>query len=203
MRQKETGKFLRHVLGPDGMPLQTPFGNPLVDPDGTGKPMEFQFTGTGSLLKNGGHLVTNRHVALPWTSGDRMASFEQSGLEPEMLKLVAFLPGLEKPVDAALLASSDTADVALLSVDPSATMGRGLILAQDVPDIGDEVILIGFATGLRALLAQAGRDFLAALEERGETDFWTVATRLSEKDRIAPLASRGNHRANHQQGGHL
>ncbi len=191
LRQKETGKFLRHVLGPDGMPLQTPFGKPLVDPDGTGKPMEFQFTGTGFLLKNGGHLVTNRHVALPWTSGNQMASFEQSGLEPEMLKLVAYLPGLEMPVDAALLASSDTADVALLSLDPSATMGRGLILAQDVPDIGDEVILIGFATGLRALLAQAGREFLAALEERGETDFWTVARRLSEEDRIAPLASRG------------
>lgn len=191
LRQKETGKFLRHMLGPDGMPLQTPFGRPLVDPDGTGKPMELQFTGTGFLLKNNGHLVTNRHVALPWTSGDRMASFEQSGLEPEMLKLVAFLPGLETPVDAALLASSDTADVALLSLNLSVTMGRGLILAQDVPDIGDEVILIGFATGLRALLAQAGRDFLAALEEKGETDFWTVATRLSEEDRIAPLASRG------------
>jgi len=179
------------VLGPDGMPLQTPFGKPLVDPDGTGKPIEFQFTGTGFLLKNDGHLVTNRHVALPWTSGDQMTSFEQSGLEPEMLKLVAYLPGLETPLDAALLASSGTADVALLSLDVSATMGRGLILAQDVPDIGDEVILIGFATGLRALLAQAGRDFLAALEEKGETDFWTVATRLSEEDRIAPLASRG------------
>ena len=191
LRQKETGKFLRHVLGPDGMPLQTPFGKPLVDPDGTGKPIEFQFTGTGFLLKNDGHLVTNRHVALPWTSGDQMTSFEQSGLEPEMLKLVAYLPGLETPLDAALLASSGTADVALLSLDVSATMGRGLILAQDVPDIGDEVILIGFATGLRALLAQAGRDFLAALEEKGETDFWTVATRLSEEDRIAPLASRG------------
>lgn len=191
LRQKESGKFLRHVLGPDGTPLSTPFGKPLVDPDGTGAPMEFQFTGTGFLLRNGGHLVTNRHVALPWTSGDRMASFEQSGLEPELLKLVAFLPGLAAPVDAAFVAASDTADVALLSLEPSATTGRGLILAQDLPEIGDEVILMGFSTGLRALLAQAGREFLAMLEERGETDFWTIATRLSEENRIAPLASRG------------
>ncbi|UWR12425.1 S1 family peptidase [Sulfitobacter mediterraneus] len=191
LRQKESGKFLRHVLGPDGMPLQTPFGKPLVDPDGTGKPIEFQFTGTGFLLKNGGHLVTNRHVALPWTIGDRPESFDQSGLEPEMLKLVAFLPGLAVPVDADLLAFSNTADVALLSLEQSATHGRGLILAQEMPDIGDEVILLGFSTGLRALLAQAGREFLMALEEKGETDFWTVATRLSKEDRIAPLASRG------------
>ena len=191
LRQKESGKFLRHVLDPDGRPLQTPLGQPLVDPDGAGAPMEFQFTGTGFVLKNGGYLVTNRHVVLPWMGGERAQAFEQSGLEPEMLKFVAYLPGLTAPVDAELLAYSDTADLALLTLEPAATMGRGLILAQDVPDIGDEVILIGFATGLRALLAQAGREFLASLEEKGETDFWTIATRLSEEDRIAPLASRG------------
>lgn len=191
LRQKESGKFLRHVLSADGRPLKTPLGKPLVDPDGEGAPMEFQFTGTGFLLRNSGYLVTNRHVALPWTSGDREMTFEQSGLEPEMLKLVAFLPGLASPLEAALIAASDTADLALLSLEETATVGRGLILAQDVPKIGDEVILIGFSTGLRALLAQAGRDFLAKLEEKAETDFWTIATRLSEEDRIAPLASRG------------
>jgi S1-C subfamily serine protease len=191
LRHKESGKLLRHVLGVNGMPLATPLGKPLVDPDGTGAPMEFQFTGTGFLLVNGGQLVTNRHVALPWTSGDREEMFEQSGLEPEMLKLVAFLPGLAAPVDAAFLAASDSADIALLALEPSSTIGRGLTLAQDVPGIGDEVILLGFSTGLRALLAQAGQDFLAMLEENGEVDFWTVATRLSEANRIAPLASRG------------
>tara|TARA_R110002110_G_scaffold5179_7_gene26628 strand:- start:216 stop:1808 length:1593 start_codon:yes stop_codon:yes gene_type:complete len=191
LRQMESGKLLRRVLGLDGTPLQTPFGKPLVDPDGTGEPIEFQFTGTGFLLKESGKLVTNRHVALPWTSGDRMLAFEQSGLAPEMLKLLVFLPGLSMPFEAEFLASSETADLALLSVAATATKGRGLTLAQGEPEIGDEVIVIGFATGLRALLAQAGRDFLTALQEKGETDFWTVATRLSEQDRIAPLASRG------------
>lgn len=191
LRQIESGKLLRHVLGTDGAPLQTPFGKPVVDPDGTGDPLEFQFTGTGFLLKESGQLVTNRHVALPWTNSDRMLAFEQSGLVPEILKLLVFLPGLPTPFEAGFLVASETADLALLSVDASATKGRGLTLAQDEPDIGDEVIVIGFATGLRALLAQAGSDFLTELQEKGETDFWTISTRLSEQDRIAPLASRG------------
>ncbi|MBS9717737.1 trypsin-like peptidase domain-containing protein [Pseudohalocynthiibacter aestuariivivens] len=191
LRQVESGKLLRHVLGADGLPLRTPLGKPVIDPDGTGNPIEFQFTGTGFLLKDGGQLVTNRHVALPWTNGDRMLAFEQGGLAPEMLKLLVFLPGLPVPVEAALLISSDTADLALLSVPASATMDRGLTLAQGEPEIGDEVIVIGFSTGLRALLAQAGRDFLTSLQETGETNFWTIAARLSEENRIAPLASRG------------
>lgn len=191
LRQIESGKLLRHVLGTDGAPLQTPFGKPVVDPDGTGDPLEFQFTGTGFLLKESGQLVTNRHVALPWTNSDRMLAFEQSGLVPEILKLLVFLPGLPTPFEAGFLVASETADLALLSVDASATKGRGLTLAQDEPDIGDEVIVIGFATGLRALLAQAGSDFLTELQEKGETGFWTISTRLSEQDRIAPLASRG------------
>ena len=191
VRQVESGKLLRHVLGSDGAPMKTPLGKPVVDVEGTGKPVEFQFTGTGFLLKDGGHLVTNRHVALPWTTGDKALAFEQSGFAPEMLKLLAFFPGMPTPVEATFLSASDTADLALLSVIDAATAGRGLTLTNDVPQIGDEVIVIGFATGLRALLAQAGREFLTILEENGETDFWTVATRLSEQDRIAPLASRG------------
>lgn len=191
LRQVESGKLLRHVLGANGVPLQTPLGKPVVDPDGTGEPLEFQFTGTAFLLKDSGQLVTNRHVALPWTTGDRILAFEQGGLAPEMLKFIAFLPGLPEPVDATLLRSSETADLALLSVSATAATGRGLTLAVGEPDIGDEVIVIGFSTGLRALIAQAGRDFLTALEKSGETDFWTIATRLADQDRIAPLASRG------------
>ncbi len=41
------------------------------------------------------------------------------------------------------------------------------------------------------LLAQAGRNFLSELENAGETEFWTIATRLAEQGKIAPLASRG------------
>ncbi|WP_299608799.1 trypsin-like peptidase domain-containing protein [uncultured Tateyamaria sp.] len=191
LRETSSGKLLRHVLGPDGTPLQTPLGKPVVEADGTGEPLEFQFTGTGFLLKDGGLLVTNRHVAQPWTSSDRLRAFEQMGLVPEMLKLIAFLPGLTMPVDASFVGASDDADLALLSISAEAANGRGLTLSQSSVQVGDEVIVMGYPTGLRALIAQAGRSFLDAREEAGETDFWTIATLLSEQNRVAPLASRG------------
>ena len=191
LRQIESGKLLRYVLGPDGMPLVTPLGKPVADVDGEGKPVEIQFTGTGFLLKGGEMLVTNQHVARPWTSSDRLRALEQGGFAPEILKLLAFLPGIPEPIEASFLASNDDADLALLSVATAATTDRGLTMSKAAPQIGDEVIVMGFPTGLRALLAQAGRDFLTDMETTGETDFWTVAMRLSEQDRIAPLASRG------------
>ena len=191
LREIASGKLLRRVVNAEGVPLQTPFGKPLADVNGNGDPLEFQFTGTGFLLADGGQLVTNRHVALPWASGDRLQAFQESGFEPEMLKLVVFLPGLGKPVEAVFLGASDTADLALLSVTAEVAEGRGLTLSESATEIGDEVIVMGFPTGLRALMAQAGQDFFTEMEDAGETEFWTIATRLSEQGKIAPLASRG------------
>jgi S1-C subfamily serine protease len=191
LREIESGLLLRHVLNEEGMPLQTPLGRPLVDVNGNGEPLEFQFTGTGFLLADGGLLVTNRHVALPWAADDRLRGFQESGLEPEMLKLVAYFPGLEQPIDAVFLSASETADLAILSVTAATTAGRGLTLSEGTLEVGDEVIVMGFPTGLRALLAQAGRAFISELQDAGDTDFWTIAARLSEQNKIAPLASRG------------
>ena len=191
LRHEETGRLLRHVLGPDGERLNTPFGQPLITPDGTGDPAEFQFTGTGFLLVDGRHLVTNRHVARPWTSGDKMRAFQAGGLAPEMLKMVAYLPGSSGPVPATLLQASETADVAILTLETGVENDRGLALADAPPRPGDEVILMGYPTGLRALLAQAGSAFLESLQEAGDTDFWAAAQRMSESDLIMPLASRG------------
>lgn len=191
LRHIQSGDLLRHVLSPDGQPLLTPFGRPMVGTDGTGKPFEIQFTGTGFLIEDSRHLVTNRHVALPWTNKDRFEAFERSGYAPEMLKLLAFFPGTSSPVEVSLLATSDAADLAVLSVPATAGTAPGLTLSDGLPQIGDQVVVLGYSTGLRVLLAQAGRDFLQELEQSGETDFWAIAMRLSERDRIAPLASRG------------
>jgi serine protease Do len=190
LRQAASGKLLRHMVGPDEK-MKTPFGQPWITPEGTGEPAEFQFTGTGFLLRDGHFLVTNRHIALPWTGGGRIKAFETAGLKPEMLKLLVFLPGQTLPIEATLHRVSDTADVALLSVDPERVKGLGLALSDEPPRPGEEIFLLGYPTGLKALLAQAGPDFLTVLEQDGSIDFWKIAMLLSERDIIRPLASRG------------
>lgn len=191
LRHVESGKLLRHVLGPNGEKLQTPFGQPWIEPDATGEPAEFQFTGTGFLLEGTPLMATNRHVALPWTTGDKAQALKNAGLEAEMLQLLAYLPGQTDPIEATLDRFSETADLALLSVDPSRIEGQGLRLADDLPRSGDEVFLLGYPTGLKALIAQAGPEFLKTLEKDESVNFWTIAARLSAQNQVQPLASRG------------
>ncbi|WP_170760058.1 trypsin-like peptidase domain-containing protein [Ruegeria lacuscaerulensis] len=191
LRHLESGKLLRHVLGPDGEKLQTPFGQPWIEPDATGEPAEFQFTGTGFLLQGIPLMATNRHVALPWTTGDREQALKSAGLEPVMLRLLAYLPDQSAPIVAELDQFSETADLALLSVDPERVQGLGVPLADEHPRAGEEVFLLGYPTGLKALIVQAGPDFLETLEDDGPANFWTIASRLSNQSQIQPLASRG------------
>lgn len=184
-------KLLRHVLGPNGEKLKTPFGQPWIEPDGTGEPAEFQFTGTGFLIEGVSLMATNRHVALPWTSGGREKALNDAGLTPEMLRLLAYLPDQAEPIDVRLDRFSETADLATLAVDPSKVQGLGMPLADDAPQAGEELYLLGYPTGLKALIAQAGADFLETLEKDGPLNFWSIASRLSAQSKIQPLASRG------------
>jgi serine protease Do len=58
-------------------------------------------------------------------------------------------------------------------------------------DVGDEVVVLGYPTGIRAMIARSQREILPLLETRGEVDFWEVARILAGGGHIAPLATRG------------
>ena len=63
---------------------------------------------------------------------------------------------------------------------------------EDSPNLGDEVVVMGYPTGLRSMLAQSGSQFLDRMrEDATDTDFWAVAHRLSKGKYIHPLSSRG------------
>jgi serine protease Do len=66
-----------------------------------------------------------------------------------------------------------------------------LDLAEAAPAAGDEVIVMGYPTGLRSMLAQSGEAFIDELQKSKDMGFWTVAARLAKKGYIGPLASRG------------
>ena len=183
--------MLRHVLGPDDLPVLLPTGQPLLSMQGNGPVAEIQFTGTGFLIEGSGTLVSNRHVARPWETGTGMGGLSGGRLEPVLLKFVGYLPGVSAPFDIEALKVSDDADLAVLRFTNPPEGAAGLRLAADPPDSGDDVILMGYPTGLRSMLAQSGPLFLEDLEAARDVDFWSVARRLSDAGLIAPLASRG------------
>lgn len=190
LRHRETGRMLRQVLGADGIPLITRGGQPRLSIDGTGPVAEVQFNGTGFVLSGTDTLVTNRHVALPWERNPGVA-FEPVDLVPVMTRFVAYLPGQPEAIDLVTQAVSDEADVALLRAEFAIISVPGLVLATNVPRSGEEIIVMGYPTGLMSLLAQSGKAFVDELQKSGETGFWEVAERLSTANRIAPLSSQG------------
>lgn len=191
LREPSTGRMMRHVLSDDGLPMIMPTGQPFLTLEGDGPVAEVQFTGTGFFMGAEGVLVTNRHVARPWEGSVNEKSLMAAGLRPEMIRFLAFVPRLPEPFDVELRHVSESGDLAVLRVLGDAPPVAGLKLAAASPGVGDEVIVMGYPTGLRSILAQSGPEFIAELEEAGDLDFWTVSSRLAEAGQILPLASRG------------
>ena len=190
-RERSSGRMLRHVVDDDGRPLLSPMGQPLLSLEGDGPVAERQFTGTGFAVGDGGALVTNRHVALPWENDANVEALADQGLEPVMIKYIVYVPGKEAAGTVELVRASEDADLAVLRRKDVAEPMPGLKLADAPPAPGDEVIVMGYPTGLRSMLAQSGEDFIEELQKTEDTGFWSVAARLAEKGHIAPLASRG------------
>jgi S1-C subfamily serine protease len=194
-RQREDGRMLRHVVNDNGIAMISPFGQPLLSLEGEGPVAELQFTGTGFFVGDSGALITNRHVALPWESDASANAFADGDLEPVMTKFIAYLPGKPEAVPVALLLASEHTDLAVLVHEDRSGKIPSLRLADAGPAAGpaagDEVIVMGYPTGLRSMLAQSGEAFIEELQKTENTGFWSVAERLAEEGYIAPLASRG------------
>ncbi len=190
-RDTSSGRMLRHLVDDNGRPLLSPRGQPLLTLEGDGPVAEREFTGTAFAVDNGSVLVTNRHVALPWEHDADMETLAAQDLEPVMFQFIAYPPDKPEANPVEFLHASEDADLAVIRRMGGAEPMLGLKLAEMPPAPGDEVIVMGYPTGLRSMLAQAGRAFIDQLQEAKEIGFWIVAQRLAEGGHIVPLASRG------------
>ncbi|MEJ2203928.1 MAG: trypsin-like peptidase domain-containing protein [Gemmatimonadota bacterium] len=188
-----TDRPLRMILGPGGHPLTNAFGHPMLSLDGDGPPLEVFLTGTGFVVSADGVVVTNRHVALPWEVDDAAQGILRGGFQAVMTRMVAYYPGIPDPLDVAVGGTSEDADLAVLRpVEAPDDEGVPfLLLAPTPPSPGEEVIVVGYPLGLRALMARSDAAFVRTLRDEGVTDFWEQAERLSLAGFMAPLASRG------------
>jgi len=136
-------------------------------------------------------LITNRHVVLPWEYDEAAKMVMAQGLMPVMRRLQGYLPGIPEAFEVRLVVASDVADLAVLECGAITGTVDTLPLSDRPPDSGDEVIVLGYPTGIRALLARADEAFMLELSRNQDLDFWAVAALLARKGHIAPLASRG------------
>ncbi len=188
-----SGNALRFaVTGPGGEMVSGPDGSPAVTVGGTGPPVEIVFTGTGFVATSDGLLVTNRHVAIPWDFDASAQQVMAVGLSPVMRKFIGYLPGNADPLAMRLVCASTTADLAVLRPDRFVTEVSPLELSPAPQNIGAEVLVLGYPTGINALLARTDEATIDKIAtERALLDVWDVTQRLAEAGQIRPLASRG------------
>lgn len=183
------GRALRIVMSPDGRLLRGAGGGYITDLDARGPPWSSEFTGSGFVAGEDGLVVTNRHVARPWSVDEQAAALEAQGLIP-VLRLRVYAPGATDPFDADFISASGTSDLALLRAPGLADRAEPLPLAMLPPGAGDEILVLGYPAGINALLARSGEVFVDSLRQ-SRPDFWSVAEQLAAANLIRPLASRG------------
>ena len=180
--EPNSGRTLRRT-GPDEAPVLTL--------DEEGEPVEILYTGTGFVVGDEGYVLTNRHVATPWEFDELGRALTQRGLVPVMHRFLGYLPDVAEPFPLRLVRAHPDADVALLRCDASVTGLQGLSLAPELPALGTEVIVLGYPTGMRALLARAAPELMRRLTEQGTVGFWQLAEQLARARSIEPLATVG------------
>ncbi len=183
------GRPLRVILGPDGLPVTDRQGNPMFSV--AGSVVERLYTGTAFVVTEDGLLLTNKHMAVPWEFDASAQALVEQGLRPVMHRLIGYLPGVEEPFDVELVVASETADVAVLRCSCITGQVPLLPLSETPSQPGEEVFVLGYPTGIRALLARTNEAFVDSLMRSGRLDFWTMARRLSAAGHIGPLATQG------------
>ena len=186
----ESGQPLRMVVDSSGNP-SLGFDQAQALTKGEGTVLELFLTGTGFVATGEGHLITNRHVARPWESDPNAQIVIQRGYTAVMRRFVAYLPDVKGGFEVKFLAAHPDADLALMQCPEIAGKATPLTIRQDEPAIGDDVIVMGYPTGMRALIARVEPGFMNALMKKGEVDFWDMARSLSADGYIQPLATAG------------
>lgn len=187
-----SGQMMRGILGVDGRPLRGAKGQMLPTFGGEGPILERLYTGTAFVASSDGLLLTNHHVAEPWLYDEGAKTAMSRGFSPVVIKMIGFLPDSNEPFDVSLVEASNSADVALLRCNGITTEVPALELSDIAPELGQSVLVLGYPTGIKALLARTDPVFVdSLLRIRPEPNFWQMAQILADSRHIAPLITRG------------
>jgi len=177
MRRREAGKLV-----------------PLNGDDGN--PMELEYVGSGFLASDKGHVLTNRHVAQPWWRDPSFSRASSLGFEPHFLHLSATFPG-KRPIvvdqSTIRLSKVEDLDLAVMQVDASLVKGTPVLplYKGDLgPMRGRKVILLGYPTGLSAVIAKADPKIIRTVRARAH-DLTELIDQLAIHKVISPHITQG------------
>jgi len=162
----------------------------------SGQRLELEYTGSGFLVSRDGTIVTNRHVVRPWVDNEQVRPLAQLGFTPHFVHFTVTFPDRAPlaldPMGATL--RSDDVDVALLHAPPEAVRDVPVLPLSTIEPteaLGHHVFVLGFPTGLRAILARADRALVRRLIERPDATQAEIIAGLAAAGEIRPLITQG------------
>jgi serine protease Do len=192
--ERGSGRVLRYETADrvSEMPVDKE-GNLQASVDGSGPPVQIDYTGSGFVVEEG-VIATNKHVVQPWVT-DQMAQIilHQGGLAPRLDALEAFFPSRQAPFDLRVAATSPRYDVALCKFDQGDAALPVFPLSNDDPNsiIGEPVVLLGYPTGVDGLLQRIEEaERREILKTHGQSAI-EVANGLAARGLIRPLTTTG------------
>lgn len=154
-----------------------------------------EYTGTGFLIDATGRIVTNRHLAEPWSMDPKgTAEMIQAGLEPRLMIMRAYFPGRAQAYDVTVLKVAEQGDVALAQLTPE-PKGMAMVPVEKPPPQavpGEAVVVVGYPSGLEGILARLDEQSAIKLLKGAERNLQKLIQDLADLGYIRPLTTQGH-----------
>jgi DNA-binding response OmpR family regulator/S1-C subfamily serine protease len=193
--EKVSGQPLRYAgLDKDGEPSRDGEGYPILTLQGDGPEVTVDVFGTGFLVSRDGLLVTNHHVAQPWWKDNQLGGLNLQGFQPHIASIRAYFPGAPHSLPAEIRDISQETDLATVHVDMQELKRTPLAIdsSKSSAVAGEPIVLMGYATGLAAILARADQATVQKIIANSNGDVSRILGGLAKQDLIRPLITQGH-----------
>jgi DNA-binding response OmpR family regulator/S1-C subfamily serine protease len=190
-----TGLRLHYAeMTSNGEPKTDEHGNPLLSLTGSGPEVHLDVFGTGFLASASGQILTNHHVAEPWWQNEDLKEMLDHGLEPVVVEMTAYFPGVPHGIAINTEKISSAADVAVVKADVSQLGIKPIALADGRRSAvsGGPIVLLGYPTALDAILARTGTETLQSIATASKGDPKQVMEELARRHLIRPVTTQGH-----------